>query len=112
MGPFKIKRQITHNTFEIEIPAAVRNKKRPVFHSSEFFVIGALTSRDGVDNPNVLPYEEELEHVLRVTGDNTAGNPPLHPGFDQEFVVVPTWMKPRWFRALATQRSLTGISTK
>ena len=31
-GPFKIKMQITRNTFEIDIPAAVCKKMRPVFH--------------------------------------------------------------------------------
>ena len=32
VGPFKIKRHVTQNTFEIDIPAAVRKKMRPVFH--------------------------------------------------------------------------------
>ena len=33
--PFKIKKQITQNTFEIDIPPAIVKKMRPVFHSSE-----------------------------------------------------------------------------
>ena len=32
---FKIKRQITQNTLEFDIPPAIRKKMRPVLHSSE-----------------------------------------------------------------------------
>ena len=98
MGPFKIKRQNTQNTFEIDIPAAVRKKMRPVFHSSELIPfetreldpICALPPRDGADNPDLLPEEEqELEHALRVPGDNPAGNHPQPSGVDQAFGDVP-----------------------
>ena len=46
MGPFKMKMQITQNTFEIDIPAAVRKKMRTVFHSSDLipFESGSWTT--------------------------------------------------------------------
>ena len=51
VGPFKIKRQITQNTFDIDIPDAVLKKMRPVFHSSE-----------------LIPFEtRELDHVVALT---------------------------------------------
>ena len=82
VGPYKIKKQITQNTFEIDIPPAVRKKMRPVFHSSELIPfetreldpVGALPPREDADNPDLLPDEEaELERALRVPGDSTTG---------------------------------------
>ena len=75
VGPFKIKRQITQNTFEIDIPAAARKKMLPVIHSGEIIPFdtreldpfGDLHARDGADNPDLPSKEEqELEHAVRV----------------------------------------------
>ena len=62
VGPFKIKKQITKNTFEIDIPTAIRNKMRPVFHYSELMpfdtrdldTVGFLPHREGADELNLL----------------------------------------------------------
>ena len=55
VSPFKIKKQITQNTFEINIHLAIEKKKRPVFHSSEMipFDTGDL------DQDGFLPLENE-----------------------------------------------------
>ena len=37
VGPYTIKRQITQNTFEVDSPAAVRKKMRPVFRKTTAF---------------------------------------------------------------------------
>ena len=84
VGPFNIKKQITKNTFEIDIPPAVRKKMRPVFHSSELIPfetreldpVGALPPHADADNPDLLPEEEaELEIALRMPGDCPDGQP-------------------------------------
>ena len=52
--------------------------------------MGVLHHRDGADNPDILQWEEhELEHALRVPGDNPAVDQPQHSGVDQDFGVVP-----------------------
>ena len=98
MGHYKIKKQITHNTFEIYIQAAVRKKMRPLFHSSELIPfetreldhVGALPPLDVADNPELLPEEEqELKHAIRVPGDNPARIQPQHYGVNQAFGDVP-----------------------
>ena len=95
--PFKIKRHITHNTFEIDIPASVRKKMRPVFNSSDLTPletldldpVGALPHRYGAYNPYLLPQEEqELEHALRVPVDHPAWSQPYHSVVDKDFGVV------------------------
>ena len=65
VGPYKIKKQITQNTFEIDIPPAVRKKMRPVFHSSELIPfetreldpVEALPPREDAYNPDLLQEE-------------------------------------------------------
>ena len=65
VGPFKIKEQITQNTFEIDIPPVIRNKMRPVFHSSQLIPletrdldpVGFLHPREGADDPHLLDAE-------------------------------------------------------
>ena len=73
VGPFKIKKQITQNTFEIDRPPAIRKKMRPVFYSSELIhfetkdldPVGLITTREGADDPHLLDEEEaELEQAL------------------------------------------------
>ena len=82
VGPYKIKKQITQNTFEIDIPPALRKNMRPVFHFSELITfekreldpVGALPPREDAYNPDLLPEEgAELERALRVPGDSTTG---------------------------------------
>ena len=66
MGPFKIKKQITQNTFEIDRPPAIRKKMRPVFHSSELIPfetkdldpVGLIPPREGADGPQLLDEDE------------------------------------------------------
>ena len=99
VGPYKIKKQITQNTFEIDIPPAVRKKMRPVFHSSELIPfetreldpVGALPPREGADNPDLLPEEEaELERASRAPGDSPAGaGMQQPPQVDQQFGDAP-----------------------
>ena len=54
VGPFKIKKQITQNTFEIDIPPAIRKKMRPVFHYRELI---PFETRD-LDSVGFLPPRE------------------------------------------------------
>ena len=80
VGPFKIKKQITQNTFEIDIPPAIRKQMRQVFHSSELISFDTIyldTVREGADDHNLLDEEvAELEQALRVHGDSRAGQQP------------------------------------
>ena len=105
MGPFNIKKQITENTFEIDIPEAIRKKMRSVFHSSELILfetrdvdqIGALLPSDRADNPNLLEEEAAgLEQALSVPGDSPTKlqpeavidqdfGPPADQAFEQNF---------------------------
>ena len=98
----------------------MRKMMRPVFHSSELIPfetreldpVVALPPRDGADNADLLPEEEqELEHALRVPRDNPAGNQHQHSGVDQDFGVVFNRMEPQWISTLAMQHSPNGIST-
>jgi hypothetical protein len=67
VGPYRIKRQITNNTFEIDIPQAKRKNMHPVFHSSELIPfesreldpVGALPPRGGGADPDLLQAEEQ-----------------------------------------------------
>ena len=62
VGPFKIKKQITENTFEIDIHETIRKKMRSVLHAGELIPfetrdvdpVGALPPRDRADDPNIL----------------------------------------------------------
>ena len=57
VGPFTIVRQITRNTFELDIPAATLGRASPVFHSS-----------------NLIPYESRL-----LDPDAASELPPMDP---------------------------------
>ena len=74
VGPYRILRRITKNTFELAIPTKLVGKMRPVFHSSELIPyetreldpVGALPPREESDNDELLPQEaEELDQALR-----------------------------------------------
>ena len=65
VGPYVIKKQITQNTFDIDIPPAIKKNMRAVFHSSELIPwevreldpVGSLPPHDQADNPDFLPEE-------------------------------------------------------
>ena len=63
VGPFKIKKQITQNTFEIDIPLAIWKKMRPMFHSSEFI---PFETRD-LDPVGALPPRERNTLIYWMT---------------------------------------------
>ena len=62
VGPFNVNKQITQNTFKIDIPLVILKKMRPVFHSSEQIPldtrdldpVGFIPTRDGADDTHLL----------------------------------------------------------
>jgi hypothetical protein len=57
-GPFRIRRQITANTFELDIPAALAPRMRPVFHASELIPYETRVLEPLVD----VPPHDQAQH--------------------------------------------------
>ena len=62
IGPFPIKRQITRNTFVLDLPHAVRGRSLPVFHSSELIpFVSRVLDPVGLLPPGFGPSERHRE---------------------------------------------------
>jgi hypothetical protein len=71
-GPFRIRRQITANTFELAIPVALAPRMRPVFHASELIPYETRVLEPLVDVPphdqaqhNSELLEQDEEEILQ-----------------------------------------------
>ena len=64
-GPFCIRRQITANTFELDIPVALAPRMRPVFHASELIPYETRVLEPLVD----VPPHDQAQHNAELLED-------------------------------------------